>query len=103
MTVRRTLEQAVRQLRVVVLEYEEPGATGPRVCHPHIIYESSAGNLNVHVWQVTGASRSRGLPAWRPLTLSKIRRCELTEECFEIAPGYNPSNRNVYSRIIVKA
>jgi hypothetical protein len=94
--------EAVREGRELRLSMrrDPPGAS--RTGEPHIVYESSAGNILLHVYQTAGYSSSGGLPSWRPLSVAEILTAEPTGRKFAVRwqEGYNPANRRFYQRII---
>lgn len=94
--------EAVRERRElrVSMRRDPPGAS--RTGEPHILYESSAGNMLLHLYQTAGYSSSGGLPSWRPLRVGEILTAEATGRQFAVRwqDGYNPANRRFYRRII---
>ncbi|OGX27988.1 MAG: hypothetical protein A2879_00805 [Omnitrophica WOR_2 bacterium RIFCSPHIGHO2_01_FULL_49_10] len=89
---------AIREKRQMKINYK---GYGDRIVCPHVLYFSSAGNKLVHTYQISGYSEHpQQIPGWRPFQLSEITDFSILDEKFEVAPGYNPSNRDKYSTII---
>ena len=92
------LREAIASRAVVELVYRSDAHQ--RVCHPHILYQSSTGKILVDTYQVGGYSSSDPLPGWRPFDVSQITSLRLRRERFDVAPGYNPANRKRYVRVL---
>jgi hypothetical protein len=99
-SVEARLIEAIQQRLTLQLIYDNDAGL-ERLCQPHILYESTTGKTLVDTWQVSGYS-SRVLPDWTPLEVARIESVELLQDSFGIAPGYNPTNRQRYVRIIAQ-
>jgi len=72
------------------------------VC-PHILYFSDIGNKLLDAYQISGYSKNpKEVPGWKPFYMSEITDVVVLDDTFEIASGYNPSNKNRYLTIVVK-
>ena len=63
-----------------------------RELHPHALFISSADKLSVSIFQVDGFTTQGGLPQWRDLTVAKITEATLSDDVFEVAPGFDLSH-----------
>jgi hypothetical protein len=89
MIVEEAIRQAIQNRSPVSLCYETTGAA-PRVVHPHVLFQTTAGKICVDAYQVDGATSSgEQIPDWRQMNLAKITRIELLDGTFETAPGLN--------------
>ena len=100
-SVEAKLVEAIQQRLTLQLIYGKDADRRERLCHPHILYESTTGKTLVDTWQVAGYS-SRALPDWTPLEVARIEGIELLQDTFGVAPGYNPTNRQRYVRILAR-
>lgn len=83
------LEQAIRERRVVALEYRYRGQ-GRRTVHPHVLYRTAAGRVYVDTYQVDGyTSAARTVPGWRAFDVEQVISAELLDGRFAPADGYN--------------
>lgn len=58
------------------------------------------GTMSLSGYQITGRSRSGGIPDWRLFDVAKMSQLEVHEETFVGSrPGYNPRDKRM-SRII---
>ncbi len=82
---------AISARRMVSLFYDG----GIRLCAPFLIGVTTAGNVGVRLWQLSGFSRSgEKLPWWRLFTADKIRNLVILQESFlDIPPLYNPKDK----------
>jgi len=93
-----TLIEAIKGQFMVTFYYDN----NPIVrAAPHAIYISTANNKNLDAYQFEGFSKSGGLPHWRNFRLSKIQNLVISDEKFDLAPGYNPASKK-YNRSITK-
>lgn len=100
MTVQEDVCAAIARRAVVrITRAKDPPATS-RTGEPHIVYESSAGNVLVDLYQTDGYTSSGRPPMWRPIALADVRSVIVLDESFEPRPTYNPRNRSRYRRII---
>lgn len=91
---------AIRSKNQLKLNYE---GEGYRIVCPHILYYSSRGNKLLDTYQISGYSKhSEEIPGWRPFDTSKITELAILDDNFEVAQGYNPSNRDRYHTIIAE-
>lgn len=91
---------AIKAKRQLMINYK---GEGNRTICPHILYFSSAGNKLVDAYQISGHSEHPdNIPGWRPFYVSKITGINILNGAFEIAEGYNPSNKDRYPTIIEK-
>ena len=94
------ITNAIRSKNQLKLNYE---GEGYRIVCPHILYFSSVGNKLLDTYQLSGYSKHPGeIPGWRPFEVSKITELTILNDNFEMAPGYNSSNRDKYRTIIAK-
>ena len=102
MVILDSLCEAVRGCQELRLSMQRDPRGATRTGEPHIVYESSARNVLLHVYQTAGHSSSGGLPAWRPLKVGEIVSAQPTGRKFAVRwqEGYNPANRRFYRRII---
>ncbi len=89
MDVERTIREALEARVPLALVYG--GDQGPtRTVHPQVLFLSSAGELSVDCWQVTGYSASgKPLPGWRGFAVPRIARVAIASGAFGPAPGFN--------------
>jgi hypothetical protein len=98
MSVRERLTEAVRGRRVVRFRYA--GAAGRRTCHPHVLFEDSAGHLLLDAVQTAGPSESGASTSWRTFDLAYVREVAVLDGGFEPDPGMNLASPK-YHRIRV--
>jgi hypothetical protein len=100
MTVQEDMCAAIARRAVVrITRAKDPPGTS-RIGEPHIVYESSAGNVLVDLYQTGGYSSSEQPLMWRPIALADVRSVVVLDDRFEPRPTYNPRNRSRYRRII---
>lgn len=85
--------EAIRARCTVSLWYDG----GQRECAPFAIGISTAGNINVRLWQISGFTTSKErLPGWRMFIVAKICNLTLLHQTFlEIPSGYNPKDKQL--------
>jgi predicted DNA-binding transcriptional regulator YafY len=93
------LIDAIRDRRVVEIDYRG----GSRIVHPHAVYRSSAGALCLDALQVTGESRSGGLPGWRVFKLMQIRQLSVLDATFAREPDYEPGAEKYQHGLLASA
>lgn len=87
---RQQLATAVRDLRAVRFRYvHAPEAAGERICHPHVLFESSGGAICLDAVQVAGPSSSGSPPGWRTFRLDHVRDLTVTGRRFAVDPEFN--------------
>jgi len=92
--------EAIRLRKKLRLNYK---GEGYRIVCPHILYFSDVGNKLLDAYQISGYSKHQNeIPGWKPFYLAEITDLDMLEDTFEIAPGYNPSNRSRYLTIVAK-
>ena len=102
------LRDAIERQKPVSFEYQNPKKPnepkGRRVGNPHAIYATAPGNINVDLYQTSGAAlpTSVEFPVWRDYALKYISNAEIIEEqSFEISEDYKPYNQK-YARKFIK-
>lgn len=92
--------EAISLRKKLKLNYKNEGY---RVVCPHILYFSDVGNKLLDAYQVSGYAKNlKDVPGWKPFYISEITDLVVLDDTFEIASGYNPSNRNKYLTIVAK-
>lgn len=92
--------EAIRLRKKLKLNYK---GEGYRIVCPHILYFSDIGNKLLDAYQVSGYSKNpKDVSGWKPFYISEITDVVILDDTFEIAPGYNPSNRSRYLTIVAK-
>ena len=74
-----------------------------RIIEPHILYESSTGNILLDAYQKSGYSKSNEQIMWKSFNVEKIQNVKLTENTFTLRSDYNPNNQERYVEVITKA
>src|SRR3982750_3049130 len=65
----------------------------PTVVEPYTYGESTAGNLAVSAWLISGETHDSTPPLWRLYKEDEMRRVEVLEITFERdRPGYKPND-----------
>lgn len=86
------LREAIRLKKVVEFVYDG----GTRVVEPHCLGTSTAGNMALRGFQVSGHSLTEGIPDWRFFDLSKILRLTVLDKTFQSPrPGYRRGDRGM--------
>jgi predicted DNA-binding transcriptional regulator YafY len=97
------LIMAIRARRKVQINYK---GSGWRTMCPHILFVGPSGNELIEAYQISGYSSHRWnagpLADWRTFSIDYITDLKITNETFDTAPGYDPSNSYKYPRIIEK-
>ena len=94
MTLNETwLCEAIQGRRVVSLWYDG----GMRECAPFAIGKTTAGNVAVRCWQLSGFSKSaEPMPGWRLFRVDGIKNLlVLDREFLDFPPGYNPNDKKL--------
>lgn len=102
------LRDAIVRKKPVSFRYKNPKKPnepkGARIGNPHAVYQTTTGNINLDLYQTSGAILPAGteLPAWRDYTLTFISDLEIIEgPSFEVASDYKSYARK-YQRKFVK-
>ena len=93
---RETIIRAIRESRVLYVDYYDP--RGERRVEPHACGISERGNDVVRVFQVSGPSRSgQGADVWRMMRLDRICGIALCDDTFEprLVEGYSRDDDNM--------
>lgn len=91
------IKKAIASRKPIEFEYIREGKiSGRRIGNPHILFQSSANEKQVHIFQTGGVSDSNlneGLP-WRLFFVEFIENINILDEeqSFAIAEGYNPDS-----------
>lgn len=70
-----------------------------RVVEPHLLFQTEAGVRQIEVYQLSGQSRTGGLPDWRHFALDDILAVTVGEQTFSPQPSFNPFNRRMFAHI----
>lgn len=91
---------AVSAKQIVALRRQ--GDPSERIVEPHVVYEAKNGNILVDFYQTDGHSSSGRLPTWRQLKVEDIVSIRTLTDHFDARylEGYNPQNKDRYTRII---
>lgn len=90
------LTEAIQNRQIITLVY----GGYQRGVEPFTLGYSHRGTLTLSGFQVTGRSRSGGIPDWRRFDLQKMSQVEVHEEQFTgNRAGYNPRDQRM-SRIM---
>jgi hypothetical protein len=102
--VQEAFREAILKRLQVEIDYQgKRRARGARLLDPHAIYRTGNDHLYVHAFQVDGVSTSGELPDWRRFDLEEISRVEPLDSHFELAAGYDPSDRMYSAGLLVAA
>ncbi len=64
----------------IIYHYDYSIICGHRVVEPYYLGEGRNGHLYIHAYQISGCSRSGGLPNWRNFRLDKIKNLTLSKK-----------------------
>lgn len=92
---------AIQDHKIVQIYYNNDESK--RIVEPHILYESSTGNILLDAYQTSGYSKNNESMAWKSFNIEKIQGVEITENTFTLRSGYNPNNQERYINVITKA
>ncbi len=93
------LERAINEQKTISFDYKWEWV---RTWNPHAIFSSSAGNMNIDIYQINWYSNTnQKIPGWRPFSLAKIEDIDISESPFTIADGYS-SNSPKYEKAYCK-
>ena len=85
------LASAIGERRVVLLRYGD--ASQARTCHPHVLFESTAGTMCLDAVQVAGETgQPDSLPGWRQFRFDRIHSVEVLDRRFHPDPELNLSS-----------
>jgi len=90
---------AISSRKKIKINYKK---RGDRIICPHVLYISAAGKKTIDAYQTSGYSEIDKLPQWKSFSVSEINELSILNETFDIAPRYNPSNREKYVTIIAR-
>lgn len=76
--------------------------TGDRIICPHVLYIGETGKKTIDAYQTSGYSETDKLPEWKSFNVSEIDKLSVLKDNFNLAPGYNPSNKEKYITIIAR-
>ena len=94
---RQAIEAAI--LSRNLLQVRGRGLT--RIVEPYLLYESKAGALILHSWQVAGEFEESCPPDWCDLRLDEIYAVTVLDKRYERPhPDYNPNSKR-FHRVIV--
>ena len=93
------LIDAIRERRVVEIDYRG----GARVIHPHAVYRSASGALCLDALQISGESRSGGLPGWRVFKLMQVTDLHVLDATFAREPDYEPGAEKYQNGLLASA
>lgn len=93
------LTTAIAERRIISLHYDP----GSRLIEPHCLGRSSAGDLLLRAFQVSGASASGEHKDWKLFRLDRARMMEMTGDQFAgPRPEYNPNDKHMKGGIIAR-
>ena len=90
---------AINSRRKLKISYKK---TGDRTICPHVLYISAMGKKTIDAYQTSGYSETDKLPEWKSFNVSEIGELSALKDTFDIAPEYNPSNKEKYVTIIAR-
>lgn len=90
--------QTIREKRLLTVLYKDL----ERVVEPYLLYESKAGKLVLHSWQVDGEYEKTPPPDWCNMSLSDISSVTAMDRTFDQPhPDYNPESSR-FHRVICR-
>ena len=81
--------QAIRERRLLSVQYKGR----ERIVEPYLLFESKAGDLVLHGWQVDGAWENTPPPDWSNLKLADVSSVRSLDRTYaHPRPDYDPSS-----------